>query len=452
MSEWFRGKLGEILELKRGYDLPARLRISGKIPVISSGGFSDYHADSKVKGPGVVTGRYGTIGKVFFVNEEYWPLNTTLYVKNFKGNHPKFIYYFLQQIDFQSCSDKAAVPGLNRNHLHLLDSKIPPLPEQKAIAHILGTLDEKIELNRQLNQTLEAMAQALFKSWFVDFDPVMDNALAAGNIMPDELEAIAEKRKLVADSKKLISTNPALATKFPSSFEYNEVLGKWIPEGWEDVSFPEIVDFLEGPGIRNWQYTEEEDGIKFINIRCIKDGDLTLETANKLTREEALGKYKHFQLEEDDIVISTSGTLGRFSFVRKEHLPLSLNTSVIRFREIKGISTKYYIYGYCNTDLQYELETRASGSVQKNFGPMHLKQISLLHPRMEVLLEHEKISYQLFEKRKLNLQNIDTLTQLRDRLLPELISGRVRVKEIEEWTEQKLAMVAENRANYNSKS
>src|SRR5205807_4437604 len=104
------------------------------------------------------------------------PLNTTLFVKDFKGNDPRFVSYLLRTIDFRSCSDKSSVPGVNRNHLHRLRVCVPEPPEQRAIAHILGTLDDKIELNRRMNETLEAMARAIFQSWFVDFDPVRAKA------------------------------------------------------------------------------------------------------------------------------------------------------------------------------------------------------------------------------------------------------------------------------------
>src|SRR5690606_701651 len=106
--EWKEVSLGEVIELKRGYDLPKDKRIPGSIPIVSSSGVSDFHAEAMVKGPGVVTGRYGTIGEVFFVNEDYWPLNTTLYVRDFKGNDPRFISYFLKTLDFQAYSDKGA--------------------------------------------------------------------------------------------------------------------------------------------------------------------------------------------------------------------------------------------------------------------------------------------------------------------------------------------------------
>jgi type I restriction enzyme S subunit len=165
---WEQVPLGEVITLQRGFDLPASQRQTGEIPVVSSSGIMFTHSVAAAKAPGVVTGRYGTIGQVFYIAEDYWPLNTTLFVKDFKGNDPRFISYLLQTLDFASYSDKSSVPGVNRNHLHLAQVTRPSLPEQRAIAHILGTLDDKIELNRRMNETLENMARALFKEWFVD--------------------------------------------------------------------------------------------------------------------------------------------------------------------------------------------------------------------------------------------------------------------------------------------
>lgn len=167
-SVWKRMPLGEVVTLQRGFDLPASQRQFGHVPVVSSSGITFAHSEAKVKAPGVVTGRYGTIGLVFYITEDYWPLNTTLYVKDFKGNDPRFVSYLLQTIHFASYSDKSSVPGVNRNHLHLAEVDCPPIAEQRAIAAILGALDDKIDLNRRMNRTLEEMARALFKEWFVD--------------------------------------------------------------------------------------------------------------------------------------------------------------------------------------------------------------------------------------------------------------------------------------------
>jgi len=162
MSEWSQGTLGDMIELKRGYDLPSQARRLGRVPIVSSSGPSGLHDESKVSAPGVVTGRYGTIGQVFYVDSDFWPLNTTLYVRDFKGNDPKFIAYFLRTLDFLTYSDKAAVPGVNRNHLHQAPVRWPDLSTQRAIASLLSLLDEKIEFNRRTNETLESMVAALY--------------------------------------------------------------------------------------------------------------------------------------------------------------------------------------------------------------------------------------------------------------------------------------------------
>lgn len=126
---------------------------------------SGYHSEAKCKAPGIVTGRYGTLGEVHFINEDYWPHNTALYVKDMKGNDPRFLYYLLGYTNLAHHNDKSGVPGVNRNDLHQIEVQRPPLPEQRAIARVLGGLDDKIQLNRRMNRTLEDMARALFNDW-----------------------------------------------------------------------------------------------------------------------------------------------------------------------------------------------------------------------------------------------------------------------------------------------
>src|SRR6266498_641386 len=168
MSDWKEYKLGNIINLKRGYDLPNSKREKGKYPIYSSSGITDFHDEFMKKAPGVITGRYGTIGEVFYSNTEYWPLNTTLYVQDFKGNNPKYIYYFLKNFDFEKYNDKSAVPGINRNHVHEENVLIPDVPEQIMIARFLSSLDDKIDLLQRQNKTLEQLAETLFRQWFVE--------------------------------------------------------------------------------------------------------------------------------------------------------------------------------------------------------------------------------------------------------------------------------------------
>src|SRR5690349_9467881 len=110
VDEWTTQPLGDFITLHRGFDLPTQDRKPGNVPIVSSSGVSGQHAEAKVSGPGVVTGRYGTIGQVFYISDDFWPLNTTLYVSDFKGNDPLFTSYLLRTVDFASCSDKSSVP------------------------------------------------------------------------------------------------------------------------------------------------------------------------------------------------------------------------------------------------------------------------------------------------------------------------------------------------------
>lgn len=390
----------------------------------------------------VLLSMIGTVGEVALIEKEPdFVIKNVGLLKNSDSKKARWLYYYLKSPISQNLI-KDRLRGTTQQYIPLGELRNLPILKPNSEEHLqntieqLSSLDKKIQLNTQINQTLEQIAQALFKSWFVDFDPVRAKvqALSDGlNLEQAELAAMqAISGKTPEELTALSQTQPEryaelaeTAKAFPC--EMVEVDGVEVPKGWEVKPLPEIIDFLEGPGIRNWQYTDEEDGIKFINIRCIQNGDLTLTTANKITKEEAFGKYKHFQLEEDDIVVSTSGTLGRFAFVRKEHLPLSLNTSVIRFRPIKNKSTLGFIAGFVENQLQHELEIRASGSAQRNFGPTHLKQISLLVPDFKLLELHQKYASSLFEKRKQLLSEIDVLKDTRDLLLPKLLNGEIQL-------------------------
>lgn len=228
-GEWIVTTLGAVLELKRGYDLPSTRRMGGAVPVVSSSGVTGTHSVAMANGPGVVTGRYGTIGQVFYVPTDFWPLNTTLYVSDFKGANTRFVSYFLTTLDFQAYTDKAAVPGINRNDLHRADILWPPRQDQDRIAHLLGSLDDKIELNRRMAATLEEMARALFKSWFMDFDIVRAKAegrptgltAAIAELFPDTFGEdglpLGWRLGSVAD---LIEVNPRLSLRAGTTASY----------------------------------------------------------------------------------------------------------------------------------------------------------------------------------------------------------------------------------------
>lgn len=164
---WRTCRLGDVLTLKRGHDLPEHSRQDGDIPVVSSSGITGRHKVAKATAPGVVTGRYGTIGEVFYLEEDYWPLNTALYVIDFKGSNPRFSAYFLRNVLKGYQSEKAAVPGVDRNVLHEIKVRAPSHALQIRIADILSTYDDLIENNRRRMALLEESARLLYREWFV---------------------------------------------------------------------------------------------------------------------------------------------------------------------------------------------------------------------------------------------------------------------------------------------
>jgi type I restriction enzyme S subunit len=163
-GEWKVNRLGGVVTLQRGFDLPSWQRRPGPIPVVTSSGIEDAHSEAMVKGPGVVTGRYGTIGEVFYVRGDFWPLNTTLYVRDFHGNDSLFVFYLLRTVDFHTHSGKSGVPGVNRNDLHGVATRMPPtLPEQTAIAGVLSDMDAEIAALEQRRDKTRALKQGMMQ-------------------------------------------------------------------------------------------------------------------------------------------------------------------------------------------------------------------------------------------------------------------------------------------------
>ena len=161
-SDWDLKRIDNCAPLQRGFDLPVEQIVEGEYPVVFSNGILKSHSEFKAKALGVVTGRSGTIGKVTFIEKDYWPHNTALWVTDFKGNEPKYIYYFYDYFDLKRFGSGSGVPTLNRNDVHVKKIPLPPLPEQRAIAQILSLMDTAINKNIQL-----IAQKKLRKKWLI---------------------------------------------------------------------------------------------------------------------------------------------------------------------------------------------------------------------------------------------------------------------------------------------
>jgi type I restriction enzyme S subunit len=302
---------------------------------------------------------------------------------------------------------------------------LPPLQEQRAIAHILGSLDDKIELNRRMNATLEAMAQALFQSWFVDFDPVIDKALAAGNPIPEPLQHRAQTRRELGERRKPLPAD--VARHFPDRFVFTEELG-WVPEGWEVIVLGKAVNELRR-GISP-KYTDT-GGTQVINQKCIRNHeiDFGLTRRHDHTKKKVVGR----ELTPGDVLVNSTGvgTLGRMAQVRAlaERTVADSHVTVVRPN-----ATVYlpHVFGQAMLSLETQVEALGEGSTgQTELSRANLEALHVLKPSIECqkFLEPD-LSVVAKRQDSLSRQS-ETLGCLRDTLLPKLLSGELRVPDAE---------------------
>lgn len=402
-GEWREMMLGDAIEFKRGYDLPSRDRRHGPFPIVSSSGISGRHSETKAKAPGVVIGRYGTLGEVHYVTEDYWPLNTALYVRDFKGNDPRFVSYFLRSLDFSAYSDKAAVPGLNRNDLHTEQISLPPIDEQRAIANVLGTLDDKIELNRRMNETLESMARALFKSWFVDFDPVRAKAAGRDSGLAKHIAAL-----------------------FPDSFEDSE-LGE-IPRGWRVKSIGELANVLGGttPSTKDAEYwdggTHAWATPKDLSALSVP---VLLDTERRITAA-GLSQIGSGLLPQGTILLSSRAPIG---YLAVAEIPVAINQGFIAMTP--KIETSNLFLLLWASVAHEEIVRRANGSTFLEISKTNFRPIRVVTPPSGVMHRFEELARPFYERIVACERESRSLAALRDTLLPKLISGEVRVEKAE---------------------
>lgn len=409
-SEWEEVTLGDLLTLQRGLDLPVQNRQGGLFPIVASTGTVGFHNKGPVKGPGVVIGRSGSIGGGQYIESDFWPLNTTLWVKDFKQNNPRFCYYLLRSIDFSGMNAGSGVPTLNRNHLHPMPIRKPPVKEQILIAQFLGSIDDRITLLRDTNQTLESIAQAIFKSWFVDFNPV--RAKMEGRLPEGMDEETAEL--------------------FPDSFEESG-LGL-IPQGWATVPFYDTIQIIGGgtPKTSNPDYWEGSIPWYSVVDAPTETDVFVIDTAKKITKAGLEGSSTKL-LPQGTTIISARGTVGKLALTGCE---MTMNQSCYGLR---GLHNENYFTYFSTKRLVDRLKQQAHGSVFDTITQATFKSIITVKPPLQTILHYEKSVENIMERILTNLVSTSTFAELRDTLLPRLISGQLRLPEAQEQVEDALS-------------
>jgi type I restriction enzyme S subunit len=263
---WCAGKFGKFITLQRGFDLPVQDRQHGAFSVIASNGQIDSHSEARISGPAVVTGRSGTLGKVFYLEDGCWPLNTTLYVKNFHGNDPEFVSWFLKHIKLERFGTGTGVPTLNRNVVHEEDVVLPPLHEQRRIAKILSSVDDAIAATRAV---------------------------------------IEQTRKVKQGVLERLLTKGIDHTRFKQT-EIGE-----IPEGWEVAALGELSEFVTS-GSRGWAAYYSDNGDLFLRIANLTRSSIRmrLDEIQKVSLPQGSTEGARTRVGVGDILISITADLG----------------------------------------------------------------------------------------------------------------------------------------------
>jgi type I restriction enzyme S subunit len=322
-----------------------------------------------------------------------------------------FLKYLLLSRPFQEDLEARAtgttVVGIKQSVLRKIDLAFPSFLDQKAIAHILGTLDDKIELNRKTNETLEAMAKALFKSWFVDFDPVRAKAEGRPTGLPAEISDL-----------------------FPDSFEDSE-LGE-IPSGWQCSPLADRAIYLSR-GISP-AYCEE-GGVLVLNQKCVRDSRISFEKARRhdTTRKQIIGReVRRF----DALVNSTGvGTLGRVAMmpISQEEVVVDSHVTVVRGSN----EQESFFISSTLLNRQTEIEALGEGSTgQTELSRVVLGSVPVIFPPPQLISAYFDFAFIIQDKIEKNDQTSVALASARDALLPKLISGEIRIPDAEKMLEE----------------
>ena len=379
-----RYKLGEILELQRGYDLPSSQQKAGNVLVAGSNGIIGYHNEIRGNHPCITVGRSGSVGKVHYYEQPTWAHNTALFVKDFKGNNPQYLYYFLKNLhlDEMFVKGSSVVPSLDRKVVHSL--VVPFHKEvvcQKRIALVLSNIDRKIELNRAINQNLEAMAKQLYDYWFVQFD------------FPNE------------EGKPYKSSGGEMV--------WNKELKREIPKEWTVAKLTDEMELQYGFPFSTDLFTEQITSVPVVRIRDILDNSISA-----YTTEDVEGRYL---LQKQDLLIGMDGNF-HINYWADNVSYLNQRTVRIRAKNNSNVSivqAKYDIQPYIKAK-----EARAKGSTVGHLSDKDMKELYVLVcPNKKAREKFDALLSMIITNRN----EVETLTKQRDELLPLLMNGQVSV-------------------------
>ncbi len=382
---WEKYKLGEVVTLNYGKSLVTEKRRDGNIPVYSSSGISGCHDDALVQSEGIIIGRKGNVGTVFYSQKPFYCIDTAYYILPNKNYDLKFLYYKLLSLNLPKLTSDSAVPGLNRETAYVQEITIPSsIEEQKQIAQILSSLDNKIELNLQMNKTLEDIAQNIFNEWFVNFN-------------------------------------------FPG---FDGVLVDGLPKGWSIKKMYEISNVSSSKRIFHEEYVNS--GIPFYRGKEITQ----LSKGDNITTELYISQVRYDEIKSKfgipkvgDLLMTSVGTIGSIWLVDNDSPFYFKDGNVTWINDFKTSIKGDYIYQWFQTKgANEQIKSATIGSTQQAITISALKNLDILIPDDTTIIKINSLLEAINLKRICNLNQNKSLSKLRDTLLPKLMSGKIEIK------------------------
>ena len=395
---WVATTLSNLLSFSNGKSSPHRINHL-PYPVYGSNGIIGFCSEVNAVSCTIIVGRVGSYcGSLYFSNSLCWVTDNAILANAKDGNDAKFLFYLLHTLRLNDWRTGSGQPLLNQTTLSQIPATIPPLSEQRRIANILGSLDDKIELNRQMNETLEAMARAIFKSWFVDFDPV--------------------RAKMEGREPYL---SPEACELFPNRFVHSE-MGE-IPEGW---SIGTLSDLSHKP---QYGYTasanNESVGPKFLRITDINKKawiDWSSVPYCEITGDD----NKKYHLRKGDVLIARMADPGHGVMI-EENQEAVFASYLIRYRPTRKQYARFLQYWLRSSSYWNLVKERETGTTRASLNAKVLSGFPLVIPPLYIVEAFSNQAGVLRDRVVANALEIELLTTLRDTLLPKLLSGELQV-------------------------